>query len=176
MMAIFGMYKVPTPVGMGGYCDSQDFCPDYARPWDAVYTWLYWVSAGVIAEILICFLPSHDTSFEGKAMALSHTAHSDDGSTAPLLDGGTTFATGGTESGTHTVPTTDGSQDQEHSHGHEDARRLRGLVGPETTAAYAVDGSSQVFIVNVVGCFLAGVTVTVTSTLFYKVLTKNDEI
>ena len=62
MMDLFNLYNVPVPIRMGGYCDANDQCPDYSRPWDSIYTWLYWLSAGIVAEIIILYLPSHDGS------------------------------------------------------------------------------------------------------------------
>jgi hypothetical protein len=59
MMQLFHMYRVPVPLRMGGHCDANDLCPDYMRRWDSIYTWLYWISAGLVAEIIIYFLPSY---------------------------------------------------------------------------------------------------------------------
>mmetsp|Transcript_23315 Transcript_23315/g.55272 ORF Transcript_23315/g.55272 Transcript_23315/m.55272 type:complete len:324 (+) Transcript_23315:578-1549(+) len=56
-MEIFGLYRTPKPLRNGGYCDEHDFCPDYARLLDAAYCWIYWISAGIVAEIIIHYLP-----------------------------------------------------------------------------------------------------------------------
>lgn len=42
-------------------CDDRNVCQDYLRPFDAVYCWLYWISAWVVAEIIIACLPMHQT-------------------------------------------------------------------------------------------------------------------
>jgi len=40
-------------------CDDRNVCRDYLRPFDAVYCWLYWISAWIVAEIIIACLPMH---------------------------------------------------------------------------------------------------------------------
>ena len=57
LMEVFGLYRTPIPLRNGGYCDEHDFCPDYARLFDAAYCWIYWISAGIVAEIIIFYLP-----------------------------------------------------------------------------------------------------------------------
>mmetsp|Transcript_23316 Transcript_23316/g.55277 ORF Transcript_23316/g.55277 Transcript_23316/m.55277 type:complete len:442 (+) Transcript_23316:105-1430(+) len=56
-MEIFGLYRTPIPLRNGGYCDEHDFCPDYSRLLDAAYCWIYWISAGIVAEIIIYYIP-----------------------------------------------------------------------------------------------------------------------
>ena len=40
-------------------CDDHNVCPDYERPVDAIFCWLYWISAWIVAEIVIICLPDH---------------------------------------------------------------------------------------------------------------------
>ena len=52
MMELFGLYRTPIPLRNGGVCtEPDDQCPDYSRTWDAIYCWVYWMSAWLVAEI-----------------------------------------------------------------------------------------------------------------------------
>lgn len=57
LVEIFGIYKTPVPPRMGGYCRSDDICPDYLRLFDMVHCWTYWLTSLAIAELVIYYLP-----------------------------------------------------------------------------------------------------------------------
>ena len=57
---LLGVYRIPKPLDEGEYCDENDYCPAYARLLDAVHCWSYWISAWVVAEIIIFYLPGID--------------------------------------------------------------------------------------------------------------------
>lgn len=40
-------------------CDEHNVCPDYQRPFDAIFAWMYWISAWIVAEVVIACLPKH---------------------------------------------------------------------------------------------------------------------
>eukprot|EP00548_Thalassiothrix_antarctica_P020474 CAMPEP_0194193410 /NCGR_PEP_ID=MMETSP0154-20130528/74490_1 /TAXON_ID=1049557 /ORGANISM="Thalassiothrix antarctica, Strain L6-D1" /LENGTH=192 /DNA_ID=CAMNT_0038917633 /DNA_START=31 /DNA_END=609 /DNA_ORIENTATION=- len=40
-------------------CDNRNVCSDYERPFDAIYSWFYWLSAWAVAELVIACLPKH---------------------------------------------------------------------------------------------------------------------
>lgn len=175
LMLIFDLYSPPRTLALGGYCDAHDFCPDYARPWDAVYTWMYWVSAGVIAEIIIYFLPASDNSFDDKvAMAVTSAMH-DDGLTRSLLYSSNN-AIGGTDSDASNTTSANGLQErqnQEEAHQEESTLLQTGSLNAGT-ASQKMDGS-YAFVVNSLGCLLAVVAVINTSTLFSKLFTRSNE-
>lgn len=67
LMGIFDLYRTPymnreDQRGVDLVCDDQNVCDDYKRPLDAVYAWLYWLSAWAVAEVIIACLPSHKNS------------------------------------------------------------------------------------------------------------------
>jgi len=43
-------------------CDDHNVCPDYLRPLDAIFCWLYWISAWIVAEVVIACLPKYKTT------------------------------------------------------------------------------------------------------------------
>jgi hypothetical protein len=166
MMTLFVGYRTPQPVALGGYCDARDLCPDYSRPWDAVYTWLYWVSAGAVAEVIIFFLPDRDITFDDKSVLA--TAPTGDALTAPLLNGASATSPRMVQSATENGTTTYGTQVEEMTR-QQTGRSLESLES-ERTAGQRIE-EYHAFIVNGLGCFLAAVTVAITSTLFYEVFT-----
>jgi hypothetical protein len=174
LMALFDLYKTPQPISMGGYCDAHNYCPEYARPWDAVYTWLYWVSAGVIAECIIYFLPSSDSSMDDKVTMAAAFSMDGDGLNISLLNSSNNV-NGGTDSDSSN--TTSGPMMRERQDLDENSREESALLQTESVntgrASQSGDGS-YAFVVNGIGCLLAGVIVVNTSTLFLRVFTSND--
>ncbi len=68
MLVIFNAYRAPNLNGGDGFvgeklvCNDRDVCEDYERPFDAIYSWLYWISAWAVSEIVIVCLPKHQRS------------------------------------------------------------------------------------------------------------------
>lgn len=65
MLAIFQQYRMPYFYDRNSnkseklICDDRDVCQDYLRSFDAIYAWLYWISAWIVAEVIIAYLPRH---------------------------------------------------------------------------------------------------------------------
>lgn len=72
ILALFRLYRTPsmndaefnsqtTTDDPNHYliCNDRNVCTDYLRTFDAIYCWLYWISAWIVAEIVIAFLPKH---------------------------------------------------------------------------------------------------------------------
>lgn len=153
MMELFHIYNVPVPLRMGGYCDANDQCPDYSRPWDAVYTWLYWISAGIVAEIIISFLPRENNSVDGEE---GDTTSAEDAALAsPLLSQspGENAASSSGESST--------------TYGSDQPREA---VANDTGFSNLYQSEGKPWVVNLVGSFLAVAAVVITCTTFYTVL------
>lgn len=153
MMELFHIYNVPVPLRMGGYCDANDQCPDYSRPWDAVYTWLYWISAGIVAELIISFLPGQDTSMDGE-------------------EGDTITA----EEAALASPFLSQSLGENAASSEGESSTTYGSAQPRESFADDVGLSNldrsrgKPWVVNLVGSFLAAAAVVITCTTFYTVL------
>jgi hypothetical protein len=170
MMDLFRLYHVPVPLRMGGYCDDQDFCPDYARTWDAMYCWLYWISAWVVAEIIIRCLPNHDinynrtiTTTDGDTLTiplLSTNNDSHDGD-APLEGEEQNESSKPSGTAEPTEGTTALSQDDNPTEG-------RNIDGNGSTRQD--DEKSLISIVNLIGCLLAFTTITISGMTLQTVL------
>ncbi len=59
-LQLFNIYKVPITPQLGGFCRSDDVCPDYLRIFDMVHCWTYWLTALGVAELIIYYLPKHE--------------------------------------------------------------------------------------------------------------------
>ncbi len=82
LLIIFKVYQTPhmnkgDDRGVDLVCNDQNVCKDYERPFDALYCWLYWISAWAVSEILILYLPKHEKT--SSASAADHME-------APLLE------------------------------------------------------------------------------------------
>jgi len=89
-LMIFGLYRSPEINREDLVCDDQNVCTDYLRPFDAIYAWLYWISAWAVAEIIIACLPSHKkstTANEIQAPLLDVESACDNGSVTNDSDG-----------------------------------------------------------------------------------------
>uniref|UniRef100_A0A7S4VXJ7 Uncharacterized protein n=1 Tax=Ditylum brightwellii TaxID=49249 RepID=A0A7S4VXJ7_9STRA len=60
ILLLTGLYRGPSLVADGLQCDENGVCPEYKRPFDNFFCWAYWVSAGLVAEIIIYYLPTTD--------------------------------------------------------------------------------------------------------------------
>lgn len=64
LVMILNLYRTPymndgDPRDGKLVCDKRNVCSDYERPFDAIYSWFYWISAWAVAEIVIVCLPKH---------------------------------------------------------------------------------------------------------------------
>ena len=140
-MDVFKLYRSPIPVSLGGYCDKDDFCPDYARVLDAAYCWIYWMSAWAVAEVVILYLPGHRDADE---------------SSAPL---GTPSAESGIEEATATTPLLPSDESNSvHSTTSTSSPRDEGPTESDPHSS----SPSPARVVNVVGILLATAAVMVT--------------
>lgn len=167
MMQMFHMYNVPVPLRMGGYCDTNDLCPDYARPWDSIYTWLYWLSAGVVAEIIIYFLPSHDHNIGERGSAMTEEDRQEEEEEAalvsPLLQSHPSTeqqreASSNTDNSTTTYGTSEQTRGSQNSIPYT----------PRLHTNDVVDGMP--WVVNLVGGLLALAAIAITGKTFYVIL------
>jgi hypothetical protein len=179
MMEVFHVYRVPVPLQMGGYCDANDLCPDYMRPWDAIYTWLYWISAGLVAEIIIYFLPSHADSSSREEMDLGAVQEQEEreegeGETAistPLLSQPTEVHDESTNGRTGSSTTT--------SYGSDHRSRSSTALSPVISLAVVEDDNHDhskgtPFVVNLVGGLLACAAVAITGATLYTVMKQSS--
>lgn len=58
---IFKLYDPPDRLNMGLVCGSDDVCPDYLRFLDKLHCWTYWMTSLAVAELIIYYLPEHET-------------------------------------------------------------------------------------------------------------------
>ncbi|KAG7356393.1 DUF2306 domain containing membrane protein [Nitzschia inconspicua] len=151
MMELFHIYNVPVPLRMRGYCDANDQCPDYSRPWDSVYTWLYWISAGLVAEIIIYFLPSFDNSI-GEHGSDATVEEEQAALTSPLLSRSSEGQDPPPSVGNSTTYGSDRRQE----------------VTPTDVADLQKSGVP--FVVNLLGSVLAGAAIAITGMTFYVIL------
>lgn len=115
-------------------CDDHNVCSDYERPVDAIFCWLYWISAWIVAEIVIICLPNH----KSKANNINTTTATQDNQDMEH----TTLLTRIDDNARNTD-----NRNNINSHGSDN-----NMNGEK----------SFVSVVNFLGCFLAGITIMVT--------------
>jgi hypothetical protein len=178
MMELFHIYNVPVPLGMGGYCGANDLCPDYMRGWDSVYTWLYWISAGVVAEIIIYFLPSHVDSSRseemGNGVAVQEQEESggeDETALSALLLSRSSEEHDDSSQGCFSSSATT-------NYGSDNGPRSLTRQSPIMTAVVEVDNndhsSGTPFVVNVVGGLLACVAIATTGATIHAMVKQSS--
>jgi hypothetical protein len=147
MMELFGLYRTPIPLRNGGYCDEHDQCPDYSRTWDAIYCWVYWMSAWLVAEFIIWSLPA----YKGDDNSENVTMESEDAfMSAPLL-------------------TNESVNDGTAAYG-------SGMVQvSETPFTAQATMKSKPTLVNAIGCLLALASVAITCLTFYTILSDSND-
>jgi Predicted membrane protein (DUF2306) len=198
LMEIFGLYRTPIPLRNGGYCDENDFCPDYARLLDAAYCWLYWISAGIVAEIIIYYLPDIGPKEQQIYVAPPHLSEDSDeanpttvasaghGNTmmAPLLSSNGDNTNQSDDHIRNETPTN--SQDAStsahqsgagtSSYGSNNgtvATAARHQQGRFTEIQVKTDAHASATIVNTIGIMLSAATITVTLGTFYLIFKNN---
>lgn len=170
LMALTNVYR--TPYIMKGdhgkdmlVCNDRNVCDDYLRPLDAMYAWLYWISAWVVAEIIIaCLPPKRGTVAEQTqtigSVSVSVSALGDDGMKVPLLENDLQ----------EQPPTTD--DESEHTDAMESGG-ARAIVNGKD------DRPVTTLVVNFVGCLLAVLCAMVTCPILYmmvkSIFTKSAE-
>lgn len=69
---LFGIYNGPVPPRFGGEINKEDdTMPEYFRIVDQLHCWGYWISALLVAEVVIRHLPPMKTSTRSQAEASS---------------------------------------------------------------------------------------------------------
>ena len=166
-MMVLKVYRMPFLAGGDRRgkldCDGRDVCPDYQRPLDSVYAWMYWIGAWMVAELVIICLPPHQSSQKAASAAVSTTTNktlearnqkeevssleqpllasqSDDESTSPTIDSESTSTTSSTES---------------------DERREENSPPSHQVVMNDKEDASLPLVVNFVGCLLAVLSATV---------------
>ena len=164
MMDLFNLYKTPTPLRLGGQCDENDFCPDYARTWDAIYCWVYWISAWIVAEIIIYCLPSYD---------------SNDDKPSPTSDLSTPLLSSNEEqnnNATSTTTTSYGSSDDGHQQQEEPTTRAISQDDNNEVSSLTTPNNNNnenrdlVSVVNFMGCLLAVTAVVISGKTFQMII------
>jgi len=124
-------------------CDNRNVCSDYERPFDAIYSWLYWLSAWAVAEIVIVCLPKHQ---ERRTTVVS---------TQPLLEARhlTTDDT--------SLADTDESNSESYNI-QEENPVARGSANDENNKPIA-------WVLNLIGCVLVTLTATVTGFIIMQI-------
>jgi hypothetical protein len=167
MMDLFHLYKTPTPLRLGGYCDANDFCPDYARTWDALYCWVYWISAWVVAEIIIYCLPDYDIN-DDKPSATSDL-------TTPLLPTNEEQINNATSTPLTTYGSSDESQQQQEGSlpsdiSQDDNNTTSRNIEISSSTPNNNENRDLVSVVNFMGCLLAVTTVVISGKTFQMIV------
>ena len=161
ILVILKIYRPPDDYqnGEGVLCDDRNVCTDYMRPFDALYCWLYWISAWVVAEVVIACLPkkhnisSITTVNVSSSTATATIAHEEEEmnvtTQTPLL----------------LLPLTQQIDvDVDVENNNDD-----GVVDDNYN-----NTKSLVWVVNGIGCLLAGVTAIVTGLIFSAVVSASQ--
>lgn len=156
LLLILKAYRTPylnggdASKGENLVCDDRNVCGDYLRPFDAIYCWLYWMSAWAVAEIVIACLPSHQKQVTASSPVEGGEMES------PLLE--------------RMV------DDDENSHSESDDANtenedLREQSSSSGGTSNDKDGR-KILVVDLVGCLLALLTVMVTGPILYMTFSK----
>jgi hypothetical protein len=164
LLTILNVYRTPylnggdASKGENLVCNDRNVCHDYLRPFDAIYAWLYWISAWVVAEIIIACLPRHATVTEQTIDSVSVLG--DDGIEVPLL-----------ENHLQQPPTMD--DESEDINTTESDNNIQ-EENPSPARAIANDKDDRLVttsVVNFVGCLLAVLSTMVTGPILYAMVT-----
>lgn len=170
-MEIFGLYRTPIPLRNGGHCDENDYCPDYARLLDAAYCWIYWISAGIVAEIIIYYLPPVQMKERQPFVALYDQSNDDNAA-----------ASDETERHTMIVPLISSNSDEINAadeNNHENSTTTAQAQNP-SSSSYGTESQpltsqsteegyehASARVVNFIGVVLALATITTTGGMFH---------
>lgn len=147
LLTILKVYRTPylnngDESGEKLACDDKNVCDDYLRPFDAILLWLYWISAWIVAEVIIVCLPKHQKG------TISDASMSGDEKEVLLLE--------------NAQPTVN---ENGHTDSHDTNMETNDVQGGDIPArAIANDkGDKQMtLVVNILGCLLVVLTAMVT--------------
>jgi hypothetical protein len=170
LMAITNVYRVPY-INKGDHrgedmlvCNDRNVCDDYLRPFDAMYAWLYWISAWVVAEIVIaCLPPKHGTVTERTqtVASVSVSALGDDGMEVPLLENDLKEPPPTTDDESEVINATECGDDIQE----ESPSAARAIVNDKDDRPV-----TTTFVVNFVGCLVAMLCAMVTGPILYMMV------
>jgi len=148
LLAVLNVHRTPylnngdANKGENLVCDDRNVCHDYLRPFDAIYCWLYWISALIVAEVVIACLPRHQ-----KRM-ISTVSVPENEMEAPLLE--------------TLQPTMDESSHTDSNDTNTESDDTQEESQPARAIANEKDDRPNTWVVNFVGCLLAVLTAMVT--------------